>query len=171
MKENVGFFSKTKISLPIKSIVVGKLRPVTNSSTTRLSSKTPNTIVTNPPMIYQSGAKLNLSDNKLSEISLMVYDYETELLSNSYLEALVNSTIKLETDFKRMGAGVNYIKQLNATYEKFTEDNRLNPTHISLYMALFQLWNAAHFMRSFHVIRGEVMLLSKIGSKTWRIAC
>ena len=70
-----------------------------------------------------------------------------------------------------MGAGVNYIKQLNATYEKFTEDNRLNPTHISLYMALFQLWNAAHFMRSFHVIRGEVMLLSKIGSKTTYHRC
>ena len=46
--------------------------------------------------ILRSGAKLNLSESKLSEISLMVYDYETELLSNSYLEALVNSTIKLE---------------------------------------------------------------------------
>tara|TARA_B100000029_G_scaffold398461_1_gene396963 strand:+ start:1696 stop:2544 length:849 start_codon:yes stop_codon:yes gene_type:complete len=48
--------------------------------------------------ILRSGAKLNLSDNKLSEISSMVYDYETELLSNNYLEALINSTIKLETD-------------------------------------------------------------------------
>ena len=48
--------------------------------------------------ILRSGAKLNLSDSKLSEISSMVYDYETELLSNSYLEALVSSTIKLETD-------------------------------------------------------------------------
>ena len=48
--------------------------------------------------ILRSGAKLNLSENKLSEINSMVYDYETELLSNSYLEALVNSTIKLETD-------------------------------------------------------------------------
>lgn len=48
--------------------------------------------------ILRSGAKLNLSDSKLSEISSMVYNYETELLSNSYLEALVSSTIKLETD-------------------------------------------------------------------------
>ena len=48
--------------------------------------------------ILRSGARLNLSENKLSKITSMVYDYETELLSNSYLEALVNSTIKLETD-------------------------------------------------------------------------
>ncbi|SVC60508.1 uncharacterized protein METZ01_LOCUS313362, partial [marine metagenome] len=48
--------------------------------------------------ILRSGARLNLSENNLSEITSMVYDYETELLSNSYLEALVNSTIKLETD-------------------------------------------------------------------------
>jgi hypothetical protein len=48
--------------------------------------------------ILRSGARLNLSEKNLTEITSMVYDYETELLSNSYLEALVNSTIKLETD-------------------------------------------------------------------------
>ena len=48
--------------------------------------------------ILRSGARLNLSEKNLAEITSMVYDYETELLSNSYLEALVNSTIKLETD-------------------------------------------------------------------------
>ena len=48
--------------------------------------------------ILRSGARLNLSESKLSEISSMTYDYETELLSNSYLEALVNSALNLETD-------------------------------------------------------------------------
>ena len=33
---------------------------------------------------------------------------------------------------------MNYIKLLNAAFEKFYFDDRLNPTHISLYMALFQ---------------------------------
>ena len=40
---------------------------------------------------------------------------------------------------------MNYIKLLNAAFEKFFFDDRLNPTHISLYMALFQEWNSSRF--------------------------
>ena len=43
-------------------------------------------------------AKLNLTDSRLNEIESLVDDYRSDLLSDSYLEALVNSTINLEVD-------------------------------------------------------------------------
>ena len=66
--------------------------------------------------ILRSGARLNLSENRLLEINSMVYDYETELLSNSYLEALVNSTISLEVDSLK----------LDSLYKKNYEIFKLN---------------------------------------------
>ncbi|BAO56113.1 hypothetical protein NMS_2104 [Nonlabens marinus S1-08] len=66
---------------------------------------------------------------------------------------------------------VNYILHLNAVFKLFQEDGRLNPTHISLYLALFQLWNHHRFRGSFHVNREDVMKLSKIGSKSTYHKC
>lgn len=66
---------------------------------------------------------------------------------------------------------VNYIKHLNTVFQQFLEDNRLNPTHISLYMALFQVWNSTRFSEEFFVIRDEVMQQSKIGSKSTYHRC
>ena len=43
-------------------------------------------------------AKLNLTESRLNEIESLVDDYRSDLLSDSYLEALVNSTINLEVD-------------------------------------------------------------------------
>ena len=43
-------------------------------------------------------AKLNLDESRLNEIESLVEDYRSDLLSDSYLEALVNSTINLEVD-------------------------------------------------------------------------
>nr|WP_313789995.1 hypothetical protein [uncultured Allomuricauda sp.] len=65
----------------------------------------------------------------------------------------------------------NYIKHLNRVLELFLKDSRLNPTHISLYMGLFQLWNNQFFREEFHIDRGEVMLCSKIGSKSTYHRC
>lgn len=59
---------------------------------------------------------------------------------------------------------VNYIKHLNAVFQKFAEDSQLIPTHISLYMALFQIWNYNRFVKEFMINREEVMQLAKIGS-------
>lgn len=59
---------------------------------------------------------------------------------------------------------MNYIKHLNAVFQKFYADKRLNTTHISLYMALFQFWNLNRFREEFYIDRQEVMELSKIGS-------
>ncbi|WP_198439790.1 hypothetical protein [Pareuzebyella sediminis] len=66
---------------------------------------------------------------------------------------------------------INYIKHLNGVFLLFSKDGRLNPTHISLYVALFQLWNNYHFPQDFYVNRDEVMQFSKIGSKTTYHRC
>ncbi len=66
---------------------------------------------------------------------------------------------------------VNYIKHLNAVFLQILKDGRLNPTHISLYVALFQLWNNYHFPQDFYINRDEVMQFSKIGSKTTYHRC
>ena len=49
-------------------------------------------------------AKLNLTESRLNEIESLVDDYRSDLLSDSYLEALVNSTINLEVDSSEIQA-------------------------------------------------------------------
>ena len=66
---------------------------------------------------------------------------------------------------------INYIKHLNAVFLQFSKDSRLNPTHISLYIALFQIWNTNRFVEVFFVNREEVMKFSKIGSKSTYHRC
>ncbi|MFD2101296.1 hypothetical protein [Flagellimonas iocasae] len=66
---------------------------------------------------------------------------------------------------------INYIRHLNGVFGQFAKDGRLNPTHISLYMALFQLWNYKLFRESFHVDREEAMDMAKIGSKSTYHRC
>lgn len=66
---------------------------------------------------------------------------------------------------------MNYIKHLNAVFRRFSQDPRLNPTHISLYMALFQLWNMNRFSSIFYVHREDLMKMSKIGSKVTYHRC
>nr|WP_282117155.1 hypothetical protein [Cellulophaga baltica] len=66
---------------------------------------------------------------------------------------------------------VNYIKHLNNVFMQFSKDSRLNPTHISLYVGLFQIWNTNFFKEEFYVNRAEVMEISKIGSKSTYHRC
>lgn len=66
---------------------------------------------------------------------------------------------------------INYIRHLNAVFQQFAKDSRLNPTHISLYMAFFQLWNHNRFPKQFYVNREDVMKLSKVGSKSTYHRC
>lgn len=66
---------------------------------------------------------------------------------------------------------VNYIKHLNGVFLQFSKDNRLNPTHISLYVALFQIWNTNRFPEEFYINRDEVMHFSKVGSKSTYHKC
>lgn len=60
---------------------------------------------------------------------------------------------------------MNYILQQIFFYQHIEKDPRIKPLHISLYMALFQVWNARHFPPSFIVARTRLMQKSKIGSK------
>lgn len=60
---------------------------------------------------------------------------------------------------------MNYIRHLNAAMERIAEDDRLNTAHVSLYLALFQLWNTYRFRNPISINRGEVMKISKVGSK------
>ncbi len=66
---------------------------------------------------------------------------------------------------------MNYIKHLSGFFEKVGNDNRLNPTHISLYVSLFQFWNACRFNNPISISRNEVMKVSKICSKATYHKC
>ena len=66
---------------------------------------------------------------------------------------------------------MNYIKHLNGVFEQFSKDSRLNPTHITLYMALFQFWNFNRFPAVFYINREEIMRMAKIGSKATYHRC
>lgn len=66
---------------------------------------------------------------------------------------------------------VNFIKHLLAISEKFIDDQRLSPLHISLYYALFQSWNLSMFRNPISVCREELMQASKIGSANTYTKC
>ena len=55
-------------------------------------------------------------------------------------------------------------KNIISFFERVVEDDRLYPSHISMYVSLFQLWSLNHFQNSFRICREEVMKLSKIKS-------
>ena len=59
---------------------------------------------------------------------------------------------------------MNYIRHLTGFYDRIQQDDRLNPTHISLYLALFQFWNLNHFQNPISISRNEMMKLSKISA-------
>jgi len=56
-------------------------------------------------------------------------------------------------------------------FQQFSKDSRLNPTHISLYVALFQYWNIHRFPEVFYINREEVKAMAKIGSKATYHRC
>jgi hypothetical protein len=59
---------------------------------------------------------------------------------------------------------MNYIKHLAGFFDKVSQDNRLNPTHISLYISLFQCWNLNRFQNPISISRSEMMRVSKISA-------
>ena len=66
---------------------------------------------------------------------------------------------------------MNYIRHLTGFFEKVAGDQTLNPTHISLYIALFQFWNFNRFRNPISISRDEVMAISKISSKATYHKC
>ena len=66
---------------------------------------------------------------------------------------------------------VNYIVHMENAMDKFKEDERISPWHISLYFALFQIWNNTRFKEEINIRREELMGLSKIGSANTYTRC
>jgi len=66
---------------------------------------------------------------------------------------------------------MNYIRHMNGFFMRMAEDQRMTSYHISLYMALFQVWNLSRFQNSFAIVREEMMQLSRIGSVNTYARC
>ncbi|MGG5508282.1 MULTISPECIES: hypothetical protein [unclassified Myroides] len=66
---------------------------------------------------------------------------------------------------------MNYIKHLNNWFELMKTKEEIKPTHISLYLALFYLWNQNRFASVFSINRQEMMNIGKIGSFTTYSKC
>src|SRR4030095_2590764 len=66
---------------------------------------------------------------------------------------------------------MNYIKHLTGFFDRVIQDDSLNPTHISLYISIFQFWNINRFQNPISITRDEVMRISKICSKATYHKC
>ena len=66
---------------------------------------------------------------------------------------------------------VNYISHHRNVYFKMSEDNRLSPYHLSIYNALFMLWNECGYANELSINRNDVMMLSKIGNANTYTKC
>jgi hypothetical protein len=66
---------------------------------------------------------------------------------------------------------MNYIKHLTGFFNKINNENAINPTHISLYLSLFQCWNVNRFKNPTGISREEIMKASKINSKATYHKC
>ena len=54
------------------------------------------------------------------------------------------------------------VRELTEFYKAIKDDSRIGPTHISLYMALFQLFNLNRFCNPINITRASVMDTAKI---------
>ena len=66
---------------------------------------------------------------------------------------------------------MNYIKHLTGFFKKTATIKNINPSHISLYLALFQCWNINRFKNPITINREEIMISSKIKSKATYHKC
>ncbi len=66
---------------------------------------------------------------------------------------------------------MNYIRHLNNFFIRLEKDGRMTPHHISLYMALFQMWNLERFADEFTIMRFDIMKIARIGSVNTYARC
>ena len=66
---------------------------------------------------------------------------------------------------------MNYIKHLTGFFIRIAAEETIYPTHISLYLALFQSWNINRFKNPIAISRDEMMKASRIGSKATYHKC
>lgn len=60
---------------------------------------------------------------------------------------------------------MNYIQHVRAAHEWLLAQPRSRPIHISLYLALFRLWNLDRFPEAIQADRREVMSAARIGNR------
>lgn len=66
---------------------------------------------------------------------------------------------------------MNYIQHINQFLVLVQKDNRMKPSHISLYMALFQQWNVHYFVNPITLHRRHMLQTAHIGSKSTYTNC
>ena len=66
---------------------------------------------------------------------------------------------------------MNQLKHLSGFFDRIIQDHSFNPTHVSLYIVLFQIWNINNFQNPISVTRDELMRISKIYSKATYHKC
>lgn len=66
---------------------------------------------------------------------------------------------------------MNYIKHLTGFFIRIASEETIYPTHISLYIALFQSWNINRFKNPISISRDEMMKTSRIASKATYHKC
>ncbi|AWM14667.1 transcriptional regulator [Flavobacterium sediminis] len=66
---------------------------------------------------------------------------------------------------------MNYIKHLTGFFIRIASEETIYPTHISLYLALFQSWNVNRFKNPISISRDEMMKASRIASKATYHKC
>ncbi|WP_128572503.1 MULTISPECIES: hypothetical protein [unclassified Chryseobacterium] len=59
---------------------------------------------------------------------------------------------------------MNQTKDIISFFGHVIKDSRMYPSHISIYVALFQCWSMNRFQSPFRIYRGEVMRLGKVKS-------
>ena len=80
----------------------------------------------------------------------------------------------MERDLRRglnPNTKMNYIKHLTGFFDKVAKDKVRNPTHVSMYVALFQFWNCNPFKNPISISRNEELRISKISSKATYHKC
>lgn len=66
---------------------------------------------------------------------------------------------------------MNFISHYLAVMGRIAADDRLRATHVSLYVALFTVWNRHKFVVPLSINRRELMGMSKIGSQHTYYGC
>lgn len=54
------------------------------------------------------------------------------------------------------------IRELSLFYQRICDDHRIGPTHIALYMAIFQLYHLNGFVNPVRTNRASLMAMAKI---------
>jgi hypothetical protein len=72
----------------------------------------------------------------------------------------------LRPDWSLKSINIETQHRLSNLISRAASDERLKPTHISLYFALCHAWIINRFQQSYNVSRSKLMILSRIQSKT-----